>query len=95
MAYNAIYIDIDGTLTEEQRLNAPPIIERIEKVIELCKKEIVYIWSGNHEYADKFCKLYGIKPSRTLGKPKLVVDNDLRIAKKIQNVLITPEEYFK
>lgn len=90
-----IYIDIDGTLTNqpEQRWGIP-YLKRIKKVQQLCKQNKVVIWSGGgYEYAKKFCKLYNISPFTILSKPDYFVDDNKNIRNKLQ--YIEPEEIFK
>lgn len=71
-----IYIDIDGTLTSQDVRNGPPIMRRIEAVKNLCCADDVVIWSARgKDYAEAFCKRYGLEPIAALAKPSMCIDD--------------------
>lgn len=95
-----IFVDVDGTLTKEQRANS--IIksehwtEVIQKVKELEKQghEII-IWSGSTPYAQKVAKILNID-CVGVGKPDLIVDNQKRRwGKSLKNRVVLPEEFLE
>jgi len=89
-----IYIDVDGTLTETQSRWAEPNYPMIDKVKKLIADgHDIIIWSGGMRYAQRFCKKYGLTPTAALAKPRITVDNQAFIRRRI-NVL-TPEKFLE
>jgi len=80
-----IYVDIDGTLTDNHAHRAGvPIKERIERVKKLLADgNDVIIWSAGgsnpRNYAIEFCREHGIEATAALAKPQIVVDDKPKI----------------
>lgn len=95
------YIDVDGTLTSEQRgrsaFKSPPRQDIIDKVKQLIKQgHQVVIWTGNTNYARRVCELYGIAAVAAVRKPDVIVDNELRRwSRRLKNRVILPEEFLE
>ena len=102
------YIDIDGTLTEQQRRWAKPIPERIQRVKDMIDAgEDIIVWSGTQRYAEEWCEKHGLAgkytPKHILGKPNYMVDNQSRIRPSAEGggrilgrrKIITPERWME
>jgi hydroxymethylpyrimidine pyrophosphatase-like HAD family hydrolase len=94
-----IFVDVDGTLTKEQRANSIDKSEHWTEMIDKVKKlqseghEII-IWSGSTKYAEKVGKILNIKTTACVGKPELIIDNQKnRWGKRLKNRTILPEEF--
>jgi len=77
-----IYVDIDGTLTDDPENKwGNIIISRVKKVKEFIDEgHEVVIWSGNGtDYANEFCKFLDIKPYVAVGKPDIYIDDRVDI----------------
>jgi hypothetical protein len=93
-----IFIDIDGTLTDDPRkAMGKPVWERIEKVIWLISiGEQVILWSaGGETYAREFARDYGIKPYLCLSKPCTMVDDKPTIRTQGNLKIMSPEEFME
>jgi len=95
-----IFVDVDGTLTKEQRANSITKSEHwnevIQKVKELKRRghEII-IWSGSTPYAQKVAKILNIE-CFAIGKPDLIVDNQKRRwGRRLKNRVVLPEEFLE
>jgi len=99
------FIDIDGTITEEQRAKSwyrsKPRLDVIEKIQKLYNEghEII-LWSGNTNYAQKVAQdledKYGIKVVAAIGKPEVIVDNQQRRwGKRLHRRTILPCEFLE
>ena len=86
-----IYIDIDGTLTDNPQKGGKPIESRIEKVRRLVQGGTpIVLWSGGGEdYVRLFCQRHHLKVYKMLGKPQFCVDNNPKIRPRFQ--VETPE----
>lgn len=94
-----IFVDVDGTLTKEQRGNSIVKSEHWNEVIEKVKKlqkeghEII-IWSGSTSYAKKVAEILGIDAVACVGKPEMIIDNEKkRWGRRLKNRVILPEEF--
>ena len=93
-----IYVDIDGTMTVKQCANRklqvptrPDIIARVFQAAE--EGHQIIVWSKSGQYAQRFVDHYGIPAVSCVGKPGLIVDNQLRrIGKQMANI-ISPEDF--
>lgn len=95
-----IFVDVDGTLTKEQRANS---IEKSEHWVEVIQKikqlksqghEII-IWSGSTPYAEKVKKILDIE-CIAVGKPQLIIDNQKRTwGRRLKKRVILPEKILK
>lgn len=94
-----IYIDIDGTLTNQGSKGGKPIIERIDKVKKLISEgKQVIIWSGSGlEYAQNFCKENQLFPYIALGKPSIFIDDNPNICSRsvMKSKYFTPEQFME
>ena len=94
-----VYVDVDGTLTHEQRgrsaFKGPPRQDVLDKVKRLIAAgHQVVIWTGKTEYAKRVCELYGIDAVAAVKKPDMIVDNQKRTwARRLRQRVITPEEF--
>ena len=88
-----IFIDIDGTLTNDgHKPNATPIKYRIEKVQQLSEKHSVILWSGNgRDYAETFRVKHGLTFCLAIGKPHLIIDDNPTIRPNWNSLIRTPE----
>lgn len=81
-----IFVDVDGTLTKEQRPNSIEKSDHWDEVIQKIKylqnlgHEII-IWSGSTQYAKKVSKILNIE-CISIGKPDLIIDNQKRSFEK-------------
>lgn len=84
-----IYIDIDGTLTDNNlHRQGAPELKRIQRVKELIAAgNDVVLWSaGGNEYAEQFAKEHGLQVIAALGKPGFCIDGN----PNIRNFAIQP-----
>lgn len=91
-----IFIDIDGTLTEDSHHGwGEPILFRLAKVRELVAQGCeVIVWSGGGtKYAKAFCEAHQLSVTLATGKPGIIVDDNPKI--RPQLVCVSPEEYFE
>ena len=81
-------------MTRHQRRWAEPWPEMIAAVRALIDDgHEVIIWSGNTRYARRWCEKHDIKPQAALGKPDVLVDNQLeKWGNRLKNRMITPEQ---
>ena len=93
-----IFVDVDGTLTKEQRSNSITKSKHWDEVIQKVKilkeqgHEII-IWSGSTSYAQKVSKILSID-CIAVGKPDLIIDNQKRTwGRRLKNRTILPEEF--
>ena len=93
-----IFVDVDGTLTKEQRANSITKSEHRQDIIQKVKQlhsqghEII-IWSGSTSYAKKVAKILGID-CIAVGKPELIIDNEKRKwGRRLKNRVVLPEEF--
>lgn len=73
-----IYVDIDGTLTDDPEYRrGKPLQRRIDAVRKMIRDgKPVVIWSaGGTEYAKEFCKHHALIPMAILGKPSRIIDD--------------------
>lgn len=94
-----IYVDIDGTLTAEQRANSvfrsPLRQDVIDKVKKLAAEghEII-LWSGSTSYAKRVAEYLGISTVACVGKPEMIVDNEThRWARRLHDRTVSPESF--
>lgn len=92
------YIDIDGTLTQEDRKNAPlrpGATTLIRKLLD--RGDDVVLWSANgRAYADAFWRKHamfvGIRFPTPMSKPDVIVDDNPNIRPKHVLGRWTPEQ---
>ncbi len=97
MTDRPIYIDIDGTLTNNPTTTWGKVLqERIKKIKCLVAENTqVVVWSGNGtQYAKAFCEKHGIEGVVALGKPEYIVDDNPDIRPKERMPVLTPFEFF-
>lgn len=94
-----IYVDIDGTITTQQRANSafkcPLRQDVIDKVKKLAMEghEII-LWSGSTEYADRVAEHLNIPTVARLGKPQLIVDNETqKWGDRLKRRTVSPEAF--
>ncbi len=93
-----IFIDIDGTLTDNPTEPGKAIAERIEHIKQLVgQNQSVVIWSARGAaYARSFASEHGLLEIVTaIGKPEILVDDDPGIRAKGSMPIVSPEEFFK
>ena len=96
-----IFVDVDGTLTTEQRIKSvfrspwrQDVIDKIKKLIE--EGHEIVLWTGNTKYAEQAAKEMGIEAAVCVGKPQLIVDNeDRRWGRRLKNRMVTPEAFLE
>lgn len=94
-----VYVDIDGTLTKEQRAKSAFRSALREDVIAKVKAFIaaghdVILWSGSKHYAKRVAKLLGIKAIACLAKPDVIVENQPgRWARRFKARMMLPEAF--
>jgi hydroxymethylpyrimidine pyrophosphatase-like HAD family hydrolase len=89
-----IYIDIDGTLTDDPEYARGKVIpKRVEKVKKMIEDNVpVVIWSaGGTTYARQFCEMNGLHPLIAVGKPHRCVDDKATI--RGGGLLVIPETW--
>jgi len=92
-----IYIDIDGTLTDEPVEHwGVPRSERLAKVKRMLAEGMqVVIWSGGGTtYARDWADANGIGGAVCLGKPEFCVDDNPSIRPPGRMRIIPPTEFF-
>ncbi len=92
-----IFIDIDGTLTEDSKAGGKAIHARVKAVRKrIAAGEDIVIWSGTGtKYAVEFCKSHSIKPLAAIGKPEYCVDDNPNIRPVGRVVVLDPKEFFE
>ena len=94
-----IFIDIDGTLTDNPtEAGGKAIPERIEHIWRLVgSNQSVVIWSARGAaYARNFARENGILEIVTaIGKPEVLVDDDPSIRPKNLMPMVSPDDFFK
>lgn len=93
-----VYIDIDGTLTDDgARPNGKPIVGRIEKVRQLLLDgQEVVLWSGNGtKYARAFAARHRLIGVTAIGKPAFCVDDVPTIRPVSKMPVLAPAAFFK
>ena len=93
-----IFIDIDGTLTDNPTEPGNAIPERVERIKHLVgQNQSVVIWSARGAaYARSFASEHGLLEIVTaIGKPEILVDDDPGIRAKGSMPIVSPEEFFK
>ncbi len=98
-----IFVDIDGTLTDQQRRRSWWRGKRRDAVIRKVKDAYdagheIILWTGNTGYAQKvaveLAEEYGIHVGGAVGKPNLCIDNEKgRLQRRLRRSVITPEEF--
>lgn len=94
MTERPIYVDIDGTLTQERNnMWGLPDHKRIDHIRDLVESgELVVLWSDNGtDYATEFAEKHGLD-CIALGKPSICIDDNAEIS-NTTNVFF-PEEFF-
>lgn len=89
------FIDIDGTLTAEDKANAAPIASRVAKVRDLIANgHEVVLWSARgSSYAGLFAFNNHID-AKCVGKPNVVIDDKPEI-RKGGLIVMPPDELDK
>lgn len=94
-----IFVDVDGTLTDRQcaksAFRANPRHDMIAAVRKLASEghEIV-LWTGNTEYAKRAAEALGVPAAVCVGKPQMIVDNEVgRWSRRLHDRTISPEEF--
>lgn len=96
MEDRCVFIDIDGTLTDQGTHGGNAIPERIAFVIRLIEQgERIVIWSGTGlTYARQFAKDHGLDGAvAVIGKPEVCIDDNPGIRPKGLRA-ISPEIFF-
>jgi len=97
MAY--IYVDVDGTLTDDGAGGGDPRLNVIDKVKRLIEdRHTVIIWTGGSiNAARKLCDTHGIRPIAILHKPSVMVDDNpnVRPCFEISKGVISPEQFLE
>lgn len=90
-----LYVDIDGTLTDNGNGGGNIIQSRIDYIIRLIKEgHHVIIWSGNGtKYAKDFVAKHNID-CLAIGKPETCVDDNPDIRPRDKMKIFTPEDFF-
>ena len=98
-----IFVDIDGTLTTQQRRRSWWRAELRPAVIAAVKRHYdagdeIILWTGTTSYAKAVAKelaeKHGIVCGGAVGKPDLIVDNqDRRLARRLAGAIVTPEAF--
>jgi hydroxymethylpyrimidine pyrophosphatase-like HAD family hydrolase len=96
-----IFVDVDGTLTKEQRANSldksdwwPEMIEKVNSLAD--EGHEIILWTGNTKYARRVAREMGINASACVGKPEMLVDNEARRwSRRIRRRFVTPEEFLE
>lgn len=92
-----IYIDVDGTMTEDGAHAwgsvRQDVVDRVRELIESGK--LVAIWSARGEkYAREFAEKNGLGRARFfLSKPSMLVDDNPRIRDPERMVMLSPDEF--
>ena len=91
-----VFIDIDGTLTDQGTQGGNPLSERIEKVRHMIAQGVaVVIWSGTGTvYARDFADRHGLAVLAAIGKPEYLVDDNPHIRPPGKMVVKSPEAFF-
>ena len=91
-----VYIDIDGTLTDNPKAGGRAISERIEKVRQLILSgRHVVVWSAvGTEYAREFVATNSLSGATAIGKPDFAVDDNPEIRPRSHFKIYSPEEFF-
>lgn len=93
-----IYIDIDGTLTDEPLKKwGNPIWERIRRVEYLVNLGYrVVIWSGGgHDYANEWVRKHQLEGVIALGKPDAYIDDNPNIRPEIRHKWIDANDFLE
>lgn len=80
-----VYVDIDGTLTDDPEYRrGKPLQRRIDKVRQMIRDGFpVVVWSaGGTEYAREFCRKHSLTPLLAVGKPYFAVDDKPNITRQ-------------
>ena len=91
-----VYIDIDGTLTEDAEAGGKAIPVRVRKVRDLIDSgQAVVIWSGTGTaYALQFVIDNGLDGALPIGKPEMCVDDNETLRPLERFKIVTPERFF-
>ena len=92
-----IFVDIDGTLTDDRHKgHGRPIASRIQKLRDhLGAGGELVIWSaGGTDYAKQFAADNGLEGATCVGKPDLFVDDNPTVRPGARIKVISPEEFF-
>ena len=94
-------IDIDGTLTEQQRRGwwrrrphalRDDVLAKVRALVAAGHE--VVVWSSSTAYAQSFVDHAGLEGVIALGKPGVIVDNQRhRWANRLRGRVITPEQF--
>jgi hydroxymethylpyrimidine pyrophosphatase-like HAD family hydrolase len=102
-----IYVDVDGTLTNKQTGRSffkkeiglrEDVIQKVKTFYE--QGHEIIIWTGNTEYAKRVALYllnnYGIKAIAAIGKPEMIIDNEVRkFARRLKKRIMLPEDFVK
>ena len=91
-----IYIDIDGTLTDDAEYAQGRVVpDRVAKVKQLIEDNVpVIIWSlGGTSYAQNFCNANGLRPLLAVGKPHRCIDDKPTITAAGLYTRVLPETW--
>lgn len=88
-----IFCDIDGTLTDSPNSKwGNPILLRIKKLKELSLVNTIILWSGNGtKYAKVFKKKYNLTHCLAIGKPHIIIDDNITIRPKWNTLIKNPK----
>ena len=96
-----VFVDIDGTLTTEQKARSVFKSEHRQDVIDKVKKLIdegheIVLWTGNTRYAKLAAEELGINAIACVGKPDLIIDNEVeRWGRRLKRRVISPEDFLE
>jgi hydroxymethylpyrimidine pyrophosphatase-like HAD family hydrolase len=94
-----IFVDVDGTLTTQQRGNSiakSPVRKDVVKKVKRLAAEghEIIIWSGDTAYAKRVAELLQIPHVAAVGKPDLIIDNeDVKWGGRLRRRMMTPEAF--
>ena len=93
-----VYIDIDGTLTDDPTKQWGPVIpDRIESVQAMIGRGVeVVLWSGGGTaYVRAFAEKYNLRPAVCIGKPYQMVDDNPTVRPSGRMRVVAPDEFFE
>lgn len=84
-----IFVDIDGTLTDNDQKGGNPLQRRIDAVrLMIRNNKQVVVWSANGTaYAREFCRRHSLTPLAVIGKPRYCIDDHAGIRAQGLNIL--------
>lgn len=92
------YFDIDGTLTQDQRIRSDADAEMVAAVraLEAQGHEVVLWTGGGTKYGKEMALRLGLSHLPVFGKPEVIVDNERdKWGKRFDTRTITPQEFLK